>query len=264
MSVAKKYFYLKIKETFFDSEEMKILESMKNGLEYQNLYLKLCLLSAKSNGELLFKNTIPYDANMLSTVIRMSIDTVKTGIEIFTKLGLVEVLDNGIIFMSDIQMLVGSSTSEADRIMAYRKRIAEAKTWCTNVLQMNGSCTPELELKTKTNLESNTDCAETSVSDFDRWWDEYPKKVGRKPALDKWASLSKKKRLPEIEEHIGIIKKMKDSKQWENKTYIPNPSTWLNQERWNDEIPTYEVPAKPTSGIGRDEIDEIMGGGNHG
>ena len=55
MSDNKKYYYLKLKEDFFDSEEMKVLESMKNGIEYQNVYLKMCLLSLKSDGALLFK-----------------------------------------------------------------------------------------------------------------------------------------------------------------------------------------------------------------
>ena len=70
MSDSIKYYYIKVKETFFDSEEMKILESAKNGIEYQNLYLKLCLLSLKSGGLLVFKEVIPYDLQMLSTVLR--------------------------------------------------------------------------------------------------------------------------------------------------------------------------------------------------
>ena len=45
MSDNKKYYYLKLKDNYFDTEEMKILESQRNGVEYQNLYLKLCLLS---------------------------------------------------------------------------------------------------------------------------------------------------------------------------------------------------------------------------
>ena len=58
MAENKKYYYLKLKDTFFDSEEMKILESMDNGILYQNLYLKICLISLKSNGALLFKDMV--------------------------------------------------------------------------------------------------------------------------------------------------------------------------------------------------------------
>ena len=41
MSETKKYFYLKLKENFFDTEEIKILESMENGYLYSNILLKL-------------------------------------------------------------------------------------------------------------------------------------------------------------------------------------------------------------------------------
>ena len=41
MSDNKKYYYMKLKDTFFDSEEMKLLESQKNGIVYQNFYMKI-------------------------------------------------------------------------------------------------------------------------------------------------------------------------------------------------------------------------------
>jgi len=150
MSDNKKYYYMKVKETFFDSEEMKILESMQNGIEYQNLYIKLCLLSLKANGELIFKSMIPYDIAMLSTVLRVNIDTVKTGIELFKRLGLVSILENGSLYMLDIQTLVGKSSTEAERVSEHRKRTKDVQMYdkCTkNVEQMLRSCTPELELE---------------------------------------------------------------------------------------------------------------------
>lgn len=131
-----KYYYLKLKDNFFDSEEMKILESQKNGVVYQNFYLKLCLLSLKSEGRLIFKDYLPYDEPMLSTVLRIDIDTVKTGLEIFIKMGLVEIMDSGLIFMTDIQSLIGTGSSEGDRKKSYRKQIEEYKK--TTKGQMSG------------------------------------------------------------------------------------------------------------------------------
>ncbi|MBU1081637.1 MAG: phage replisome organizer N-terminal domain-containing protein [Spirochaetes bacterium] len=160
MSDNKKYYYLKVRETFFDSEEMKILESQKNGIQYQNLYLKLCLLSLKSGGALMFKDVFPYDFDMLSTVLRVSIDTIKTGVDIFTKLGLVEIIDGGIIFMSDLQTLIGRSSTEAERVNTYRARIKEKKG-CTNVQEMYATCTPELELEIEKEKEKEIDTGRT-------------------------------------------------------------------------------------------------------
>jgi predicted phage replisome organizer len=138
MSENKKYYYMKLKDNFFDSEEMKILESMPSGIEYQNLYLKMCLLSLKSNGALLFKDVMPYDMQMLSTVTRIKIDVVKNAIELFQKIGLVSIVDSETIYMSDIQSLVGRSSTEADRIANYRER--------TKSVQMYENSTPEIEL----------------------------------------------------------------------------------------------------------------------
>ncbi len=157
MSDNKKYYYLKLKENFFDSEEMKILESMKNGIEYQNLYMKLCLLSLKNEGGLTFKDYIPYDIHMLSTVLRVNIDTIKTAIEIFGKLGLITQIDNGTLYMMDIQSLIGHGSSEAERKAQYRKKIGK-----DNVPKLSGQNPPELELKTEIETELKTEIETTN------------------------------------------------------------------------------------------------------
>ena len=143
MSENKKYFYLKLKDSFFSSEEMMMLESLPDGLVYQNIYLRMCLLSLKNDGALTFKNMIPYDLQMLSTVLRIDIAKMKMAIELFEKLGLITKTDNEVLFMSDIQTLIGKSSTEAERIASYRRRIAG----CTKSVQMLQSCTPELEIE---------------------------------------------------------------------------------------------------------------------
>jgi predicted phage replisome organizer len=145
----KKYYYLKMKENYFDSEEMKILESQKNGIQYQNLYLKLCLLSLKENGKLIFKGCLPYDLPMLSTILRVDIDTVKTGIELFARLKLIDILENGVMFMSDIQALIGHGSSEAERKAEYRERIKNDQQEVNGTL--SGQVPPELEIELEIN-----------------------------------------------------------------------------------------------------------------
>ena len=53
MSDNRKYYYLKLKENFYNSETMVILESMQDGLLYSNLLLKMYLMSLKSGGILM-------------------------------------------------------------------------------------------------------------------------------------------------------------------------------------------------------------------
>ena len=98
-----KYYYLKIKENFFDSEDMKLLESMDNGYIYSNILMKMYLLSLKNGGKLMYKDKIPYNSKMLSTILNHNIDILDKAISIFKELNLIEILDSGAIFMLDIQ-----------------------------------------------------------------------------------------------------------------------------------------------------------------
>ena len=71
---------------------------------------------------------------------------------------------------------------------------------------------------------------------FNRFYKAYPKKVGKAQALKTWEKLTRTKKLPQIRILIQSVRKQLKSSQWKNKKYIPNPSTWLNNERWEDEI----------------------------
>ena len=68
MADNRKYYYLKLKEDFFDTDEMKILESMKDGYLYSNILLKLYLKSLSNSGRLMYRNVIPYTPEILATL----------------------------------------------------------------------------------------------------------------------------------------------------------------------------------------------------
>ncbi len=50
MADNRKYYYLKLKENFFDSDSIVLLEDMKDGILYSNILLKLYLKSLKNGG----------------------------------------------------------------------------------------------------------------------------------------------------------------------------------------------------------------------
>ena len=103
MSDNKKYYYLKLKEDFFDSPEIKVLESMPNGYKYSNLLLKLYLKALKFDGALRLNEYTPYNVEMISAAVGMDIDTVRVAFDLFEKLKLVEILNDGTIYMPKIQ-----------------------------------------------------------------------------------------------------------------------------------------------------------------
>ena len=138
MSDNKKYYYLRLKDNFFDTDEMKILESMKDGYLYSNILLKLYLRSLKNDGRLVFNDRIPYSADMLSSITGHQVGTIKQALSIFKDLGLIDVLDNGAIYMLDIQNFIGKGSSEADRKREYRQRIEDERTNVqTNIRQIS-------------------------------------------------------------------------------------------------------------------------------
>ena len=123
----RKYYYLKLKEDFFDSDELKILESQKDGYLYSNILLKLYLKSLSNAGRLMFRNVIPYTPEVLATLTGHQVGTVEKALDVFKRLGLIEVLDNGAIYMMDIQNFIGQSSSEADRQREYYNRMKAEK-----------------------------------------------------------------------------------------------------------------------------------------
>ena len=108
MSDNRKYYYLKLKENYFDDDSIVLLESMQDGVLYSNILLKLYLKSLKHGGRLQLDEDIPYTAQMIATITRQQIGTVERALQIFLKLGLVEVLDSGTFYMSNIELLIGS------------------------------------------------------------------------------------------------------------------------------------------------------------
>ena len=135
LSDNKKYYYIRLKDSFFDSDEMKVMESMKDGYLYGNILLKLYLRSLKNNGCLMLNERIPYNAEMLAIITGHQVGTVKQALTVFKDLGLIDVLDNGAIYMLDIQNFIGNGSSDGDRKRADRKGIADKCP--TNVRQMS-------------------------------------------------------------------------------------------------------------------------------
>ena len=168
MSDNKKYYYLRLKENFFDSDELKILESMKDGYLYSNILLKLYLRSLKNDGKLVVNDRIPYNAEMLASVTGHQIGTVKQALSIFKDLGLIDVLENGAIYMLDIQNFIGKGSSEADRKREYRQRIETDRTNVqTNLRQISEKSPPEIEIELEKDIEINKELYKEKDIDID-------------------------------------------------------------------------------------------------
>lgn len=158
MADNKKYYYMKIKENFFESEDMIILESQQDGMLYSNILIKLYLKSLKHDGKLMFKDSIPYNPQMIATITRHQVGTVEKALSIFAQLGLIEILSNGAIYMNEIELFIGKSSTEGER--KKRARIAIQQSFEGNqeipLLEDGQNADkrpPELELELELELE---------------------------------------------------------------------------------------------------------------
>lgn len=81
-----------------------------------------------------------------------------------------------------------------------------------------------------TNNQLNT----IGQNDFDLFWSYYPKKTGKEAARKSFNKIK-----PNIQVVIKALEWQKKSEQWfkNGGQFIPNPATWINQHRWNDEPP---------------------------
>ena len=147
MSDNRKYYYLKLKESYFDDDAIVLLESMQDGVLYSNILLKLYLKSLKHGGRLQLDEDIPYTAQMIATITRQQIGTVERALQIFLKLGLVEVLDSGTFYMSNIELLIGQSSTEAERKRAARLQNKALSAPRTNDGHLSDIRPPEIEIK---------------------------------------------------------------------------------------------------------------------
>lgn len=153
MADNRKYYYLKLKENYFDEDSIVLLENMQDGVLYSNILLKLYLKSLKNGGKLQLDEHIPYTSQMIATITRQQVGTVERALQIFLKLGLVEPLENGTLYMSNIELLIGQSSTEGERKRRARLEIQAKKALpeCAGNRcgQMSGSivdsCPPEIE-----------------------------------------------------------------------------------------------------------------------
>ena len=131
MQENKKYYWIKLKTDFFSLDEIDFLLSQKNGCEYVVLYQMLCLNTANSNGKLqkeLGEIIIPYDVEKIVRDTKyFDFDTVTVALELYKKLGLVYVDDNGYLAITDYKNLVGSETKWAEQKRAYRERLKNSE-----------------------------------------------------------------------------------------------------------------------------------------
>ena len=138
----KKYYWLKLQRDFFKRHDIKIIEDMDNGKDYILFYLKLLCESIDHQGNLRFSDTIPYNEKMLASVTNTNIDIVRSALNIFTELKMIDLLDDKTIYMNELNKMIGCETQNAIYRRKYRK-----KERLDNVQQVSNQSPIEIEIE---------------------------------------------------------------------------------------------------------------------
>ena len=102
-----------------------------------------------------------------------------------------------------------------------------------------------------------------SKSAFEEFWTVYPRKVGKKAAEVAYHALMNRPAPPTIEQLIASVQAHKATWNWkkENGQFIPHPQTYLNQDRWKDDLTNEpkEQPAKklPVNNIEQNQKSDL-------
>ena len=130
-----RYYWLKLNRGFFKRHDIRIVEEMPNGKEYILFYLKLLCESVDHEGSLRFNDEIPYNEDMLATITNTNVDIVRSAVNVFTKLKMMEILSDGTIFMREISNMIGSAANNdnANRQRKFRERKKQEQS--TDLLQ---------------------------------------------------------------------------------------------------------------------------------
>ena len=165
----KRYYWLKLKEDFFEDDTIQWLEEQENGKEYVIFYLKLALKSLDGDGKLIRyvgETLLPYDVKALAKLTNTSPDTVAVAMKTFIDIGLVSRLEGGEIYMNQIQEMVGSETRAAESMRRLRAKEKAQKQLENNNGNNVTESYPEL-LEIEKEIEKEIDSPDSAEAKYD-------------------------------------------------------------------------------------------------
>lgn len=126
MATGKRYYWMKLKESFMTSDTIDYFMSQPSGANYVVLYQMLCLKTINTDGRLsrqIGEVIIPYDIPKIQRDLKwFSADTIRVALNLYKAVGLIYEDVDGTLVLADHKNLVGSETDTAARMRRSRAR----------------------------------------------------------------------------------------------------------------------------------------------
>ncbi len=133
MSTNKKYYWLKLKNDFFEEKYIKALRRLPNGDSLVIIYLKMQLKSLKTEGFIKYEGVFENAVEELAVFLDEEITSVETVVDMLTKFGIIERLEDNSFYLSAMQNSIGTESDSAERVRRYREQQTKP-----NALHCNG------------------------------------------------------------------------------------------------------------------------------
>ena len=233
--------WIKLSTAMFDDEKIKLIQAMPEGDSILVIWIRLLTLAGKinENGYVYLSQSIPYTDDMFATIFNKPVQIIRLAIQTFNSLQMIESNEYGInlINWGKHQNIEGMELIKVRARLRQQKHRALLKQGDNEVSRDNSvTVTPQIRVdKSKSKSKNKTNTDEINKL-FNIFWEEYPKKVSKLKAFDTFKKIKPTDDLIKI--IISKLELLKKTDDWikDNGQYIPNPATWLNGHRWEDEI----------------------------
>jgi len=179
MSDNKRYYWLKLKDTFFEEKTTKFLRKLPDGDKLVITYLKMQLKSLKANGIIKYDRLMPSCEEELSLILDEDINIVKFTIRALLQSNAIEILEDNSIYMIAVQELIGKENGSAERVRRFRENQKLALHCNTNVQNCNTEIEKEIDIEKEIELEiEKVDKFEFSLKEKLKNWFVYKKEKG--------------------------------------------------------------------------------------
>lgn len=225
---------MKLSEDFFRQKEIKQLRKIAGGDTFTIIYLKMLLRSLKDNGKLYYEGFENNFASEVALDIDEDVENVKVTVSFLIAKGILVQCDTDEYELLTAGTMTGSEGDSARRMRKLRTQKMLASQSDSGVTRCDTEIEKEIEKRDRGREEYIS-------SSFVTFWQAYPRKVAKPLALKSWKSLKPDEGL--LNAILADIKR-KSVGEWAGKslTYIPHPSTYLNQRRWEDEDSPLVLP----------------------
>jgi predicted phage replisome organizer len=119
--MAQRYYWLKLKEDFFDEKLVKLLRRLPDGDAVTIVYLKLLLKTLNTDGKILLDGLLPDQEEEIALWIDEDVNVVKLTIVALKKYNAIEIIDSETLYINTIELMVGSECFSAERVRRYRE-----------------------------------------------------------------------------------------------------------------------------------------------